>query len=67
MTNNIVDMSQLITVKVAAKAVAKDPETIRRWIHENKLDARKIGQDWFIAKADLAAYVGKDLFEEEEK
>lgn len=67
MMNNIVDMNKLITVKVAALAVNRDPETIRRWIAQNKLDARKIGLDWFIAKGDLAAYVGKtesELFEE---
>ena len=66
MTNDMLDMNKLITVKVASQAVNKDPETIRRWIYQHKLDARKIGLDWFIAKADLAAYVGKpDLFTEE--
>ena len=66
MINNILDMNNLITVKQASRAVDRDPEPIRRWIYEKKLNARKIGLAWFIVKADLAAYVGKpDLFTEE--
>ena len=64
----MIDMSNLVTVRVAAQAAGKDPETIKRWIWQHKLDARKYGLIWFIAKGDLAAYLGipeADLFAEE--
>jgi len=51
----------MITVPEAAKRVGRNPETIRRWIREGKLRARKIGTQHVLEEADLAAAVS--LFE----
>lgn len=46
----------MLTVPQAAKRVARDPETVRRWIRSGKLRARKIGIQHFIEEADLDAF-----------
>jgi excisionase family DNA binding protein len=45
----------MLTVPEAAKRVARDPETIRRWIRAGRLRATKIGTQHVIEEADLAA------------
>jgi excisionase family DNA binding protein len=40
---------------MAARALGRDPETIRRWIRAGKLRAHKIGTQHMIEEADLAA------------
>ena len=45
----------MLTVQEAARRVARDPETIRRWIRSGKLRARKLGNQHAIEEADLAA------------
>ena len=52
----------MLSVSEAARRVRRDPETIRRWIRNGKLRARKIGQQHFIEEDDLAA-VERDEFE----
>jgi excisionase family DNA binding protein len=47
----------MITVPEAAKRVGRNPETIRRWIREGKLAARRIGTQHVIEEADLDAMV----------
>lgn len=54
-------MLQLVlTVPQAARRIRKNPETIRRWIREGKLPARKIGSQHVIAEADLQGLLGHD-------
>jgi excisionase family DNA binding protein len=48
----------VLTVPQAAKRAHKNPETIRRWIREGKLLARKIGTQHFIEEDDLEATLG---------
>jgi len=43
----------MMTVPEAARRVGKNPETIRRWIREGKLPARKIGTQHIIDETDL--------------
>ena len=32
------------------------PQTVRRWIKQDKLEARKVGSEWFILEPDLAKF-----------
>ena len=43
----------MLTVPEAARRVRKNPETVRRWIREGKLQARKIGTQHVIEEGDL--------------
>jgi excisionase family DNA binding protein len=43
----------VLTVPEAAVRVARDPETVRRWIRSGKLRARKVGTQHFIEEEDL--------------
>jgi excisionase family DNA binding protein len=47
----------MLTVPEAARRAQRNPETIRRWIREGKLPARKIGTQHVIEEVDLAALV----------
>jgi excisionase family DNA binding protein len=48
----------MITVPEAARRAGKNPETIRRWIREGKLPARKVGTQHVIEEEDLEARLG---------
>jgi len=43
----------MLTVPEAARRVGRNPETVRRWIREGKLRARKVGTQHVIEEADL--------------
>lgn len=43
----------MLTVPEAAKRSGRNPETIRRWIREGKLPARKVGTQHVIEEPDL--------------
>ena len=45
----------MLTVPQAARRLRKNPETVRRWIREGKLRARKIGTQHVIEDHDLRA------------
>ncbi len=45
----------MLTVPEAARRVARNPETVRRWIREGKLPAERIGTQWIIEDEDLDA------------
>ena len=45
----------MLTVPEAARRAGRNPETIRRWIREGRLAARKIGTQHIIEEEDLAA------------
>jgi len=49
----------MLTVPEAARRAGRNPETIRRWIREGKLPARKVGTQHVLEEADLAAYLGE--------
>ncbi|MGH2767641.1 MAG: helix-turn-helix domain-containing protein [Actinomycetota bacterium] len=44
----------MFTVPEAAMRSGRHPETIRRWIREGKLPARKVGTQHLIDEEDLA-------------
>jgi excisionase family DNA binding protein len=45
----------MLTVPEAAKRTGRNPETIRRWIRQGKLRARKVGTQHVIEERDLEA------------
>jgi excisionase family DNA binding protein len=52
--------STVLTVLQAAWRVGRNPETIRRWIREGKLPARKVGTQNVIDEADLETLSGSE-------
>ncbi len=48
----------MMTVPEAARRAGRNPETIRRWIREGKLRARKVGTQHVLEEADLAEVLG---------
>ena len=50
----------MLTVPEAARRSGRHPETIRRWIREGKLRARKVGTQHVLEEVDLDAFVGRD-------
>lgn len=48
----------MITVPEAARRAGKDPETIRRWIRDGRLAARKVGTQHVIEEEDIEALLG---------
>ena len=46
----------MLTVPEAARRVGRNPETVRRWIREGKLAARKVGTQHVIEERDLAPF-----------
>jgi excisionase family DNA binding protein len=49
----------MLTVAEAADRVAKDPETVRRWIRSGRLRARRVGIRHAISDQDLLAVEDK--------
>lgn len=47
------DEDALMTVREVARACHRSEETVRRWIWSGKLRARKLGNQLFVARADL--------------
>jgi excisionase family DNA binding protein len=47
----------MLTVPEAARRAGRNPETIRRWIREGKLPARKVGTQHVLEEEDLAAVI----------
>jgi excisionase family DNA binding protein len=50
-----VNKEKYLTIEQAAASVDKHAQTIRRWIHDGKLPARKLGREYRIAESDLEA------------
>jgi excisionase family DNA binding protein len=47
----------ILTVDETAKYLKVNPQVIRRWLREKKLPGFKVGHDWRIDEADLAALI----------
>ena len=43
----------LLTVRDVARECGRTTETVRRWIWDGKLPARKLGNQLFVARSDL--------------
>ena len=48
----------MLTVPEAARRSGRNPETIRRWIREGRLRARKVGTQHVLEEADLDLLLG---------
>jgi excisionase family DNA binding protein len=46
-------VAPLITVAEAAKLLKLHPQTLRRWIHQGKLSARRIGRQFRLPADEL--------------
>ena len=51
----------MLTVPEAARRAGRNPETIRRWIREGRLRARKIGTQHVLEEADLELAIGRQV------
>jgi len=49
----------VLTVPEAARRAGRNPETVRRWIREGRLLARKVGTQHVIEEDDLADLLGE--------
>ncbi len=54
-------LQHMLTVPEAARRTRRNPETIRRWIREGKLSARKVGAQHVIEESDLDGLLGGDV------
>ena len=59
-----IDLNDKLTVLEAAKECGRSPETVRRWIREEKLPAIKLGLVWFIDREDLETFKETNLMDE---
>ena len=65
--NNLIrQKSPYVSVSVAATTyLFKSVETVRRWCREKEIaefrNARKMGRDWQIPRADLMIFVSKTM------
>jgi len=50
-----------LTVPEAARRTGRNPETIRRWIREGRLAARKVGTQHVIEEHDLDLVAAPDV------
>jgi excisionase family DNA binding protein len=51
----------VLTVPQAARRTRRNPETIRRWIREGKLPARKVGSQHVIEETALKGMLAKEV------
>ena len=46
-----------VTVPEAARFAGRNPETIRRWIREGKLNSEKVGTQYLVRTEDIEALI----------
>lgn len=59
-------MEEVITVKEAAEHLNKHPGTVRRWIREGKLPARKLAGKYgvyLISRSDLLELMMREVMQ----
>jgi excisionase family DNA binding protein len=52
--------NDLLTVDRVAEALELHPRTIRRFIREGRLKAKKLGKEWRVLRGDLDAFTGNE-------
>jgi excisionase family DNA binding protein len=60
-------LKDFLTVKEVAKILKKHPGTVRRWIRERKLPAKKLGGKYgiyLVARSDVLEFMIKNLVSE---
>ena len=48
---------KLFTTEEVAKILKIDPETVRRFVNEEKIIAFKVGREWRIKEGDLTNFI----------
>ena len=56
--------NNMFTVEQVAKMLDLHPRTIRRFIREEKLKARKVGGQWRISQQNLEPFIGEESLNE---
>lgn len=54
-----VNMSDFLTVKEVASKLRMHPGTIRRYVLEGKIKAKKIGKAWLVSQSNVENFVNK--------
>lgn len=54
----VTELNDYISVREAAKECGRSAETVRRWVWDGKLKARKLGNQLYIKKAELTFLCG---------
>ncbi len=54
-------MENLLSIEETAAQLKTHPETIRRYIRENKLAGVKLGRSWRVRESDLSAFINARL------
>ena len=57
-------LEELVSVREASKESGRNMETVRRWIWSGKLPAQKLGNQLFMKRSDLEAFL-KDTNKQE--
>lgn len=52
-------MEDLVSIREAAKESGRNMETVRRWVWSGKLPAQKLGNQLFIRRSDLRAFLDR--------
>ena len=56
-----IDPMQLLTTDEVAKLLGYQPESIRVLVSKGKLKARKIGGEWRFKRADIQAFIDREM------
>ena len=54
----VAELNDYISIRKAAKECGRSAETVRRWVWDGKLKARKLGNQLYIKKAELTFFCG---------
>jgi len=49
-------VKDMVSVEMAAKALRRNPELLRRWLRDGRLHGEKFGRDWFIPRDTLRRF-----------
>jgi len=63
----VAEIKDILTVKKAAKVLKKHPGTVRRWIREKKLPAKKLSGKYgiyLISRNDVLEFMIQSLMKE---
>ena len=56
---NLKDELQVYRTEEIAEVLGLHSETIRRWIRDGRLKAKKVGGQYFIGRSDIAEFVSR--------
>ena len=60
-TAGVIDLTDKVRVREAAKYAECHEETVKRWLREGRLPGQKLGLVWYIDISDLKALLNRGL------